>query len=63
MAWAANVTRSYKNPGRAADDPSDDGGAPELMVQRLNETFAHVTGREPPQQAIHSASAPRLENR
>jgi AcrR family transcriptional regulator len=62
--WAAIVTGSY-NPfdgagvffDRAGVGPRGDGRVPEVMAQRLNETFAQVTGREPPQQAIDAAAA------
>ena len=33
---------------RARIDPATDGRVPELMVDRLNDTFTQVTGREPP---------------
>jgi AcrR family transcriptional regulator len=62
--WAAIVTGSYNYFGgtglfdRAGVGPSGDGRAPEAMVQRLKETFAEVTGREPPRQGIDWASAP-----
>jgi AcrR family transcriptional regulator len=63
--WAAIVTGSYNffdrarvSFDRAGVGPSGDGRVPELMARRLNETFAQVTGREPPQQAIELASAP-----
>jgi AcrR family transcriptional regulator len=63
--WAAIVTGSYNSFDRARVSfdragvgPSGDGRVPEVMARRLNETFAQVTGREPPQQAIDLASAP-----
>jgi len=66
--WAAIVTGSYNYLDRAGlyfdkagFGPSGDGRVPEVMVQRLNETFAQVTGREPPQQALALASAPRAK--
>jgi AcrR family transcriptional regulator len=63
--WAAIVTGSYNyfdGAGlfeKASFGPTGDGRVPEVMVQRLNETFAQVTGRQPPRQAIDRASAPR----
>jgi len=33
---------------RARIDPATDGRVPELMVERLNDSFTQVTGREPP---------------
>lgn len=63
--WAAIVTGSYnyfEGAGvffdMAGVSPRGDGRVPEVMVHRLNETFAQVTGREPSRQAIESASAP-----
>ena len=63
--WAAIVTGSYNSFDRARVSfdragigPSGDGRVPEVMARRLNETFAQVTGREPPQRAIELASAP-----
>jgi AcrR family transcriptional regulator len=61
--WAAIVTGSYNyfdGVGlfdRAGFGPSGDGRVPEVMVQRLKETFTDVTGREPPRQAIEAALA------
>jgi AcrR family transcriptional regulator len=57
--WAAIMTGSYNFPGSAGVHPRDDGRVPELMVQRLHETFVQVTGLEPPEQASHWTSAPR----
>ena len=63
--WAAIVTGSYNHfegagvlSDMAGVSPRADGRVPEVMVHRLNETFAQVTGREPSKQAIESASAP-----
>jgi AcrR family transcriptional regulator len=50
--WSAIVAGSFNSFDRAGIDPSGDGRVPELMVQRLNETFSQVTGREPPQLTI-----------
>ena len=44
IAGAYNAERDV----RARIDPRDDGRVLERMVDRLNETFAQVTGREPP---------------
>ena len=43
IAAAYNFDRG----GQFRLDPSNDGRVPELMVKRLNDTFTHITGREP----------------
>ena len=43
IAAAYNFDRG----GRVGLDPRNDGRVPQLMVKRLNDTFTHITGREP----------------
>ena len=43
IAAAYNFDRG----GRVRLDPRNDGRVPELMVERLNDTFTHITGRAP----------------
>jgi AcrR family transcriptional regulator len=50
--WSAIVAGSFNSFDRAGIDPSGDGRVPELMVQRLKETFTQVMGREPARLAI-----------
>ena len=45
IAAAYNFDRG----GRVRLDPRNDGRVPELMVERLNDTFTHITGRAPAQ--------------
>jgi AcrR family transcriptional regulator len=46
---AAVIAAAYNfdRRGRVRLDPRNDGRVPELMVKRLNDTFAHITGRAP----------------
>lgn len=46
IAAACNFDRGR----RAAVDPRNDGRVPELMVERLNHVFTHITGRAPAHQ-------------
>ncbi len=38
---------NFDGGGRVRLDPRNDGRVPELMVERLNDTFTHITGRAP----------------
>ena len=43
LAAAYNFDRGRRFPL----DPRNDGRVPDLMVERLNDTFTHITGRAP----------------